>query len=200
MSDVVELKRLYTCTSINNTCLGANGAAGTKNVALSKFVISGDTDDIGQITYMRFRHYHTTSNTGYMNTNGVKIRTNLLCGSDTISSPYQTWNTFNTSGPINKWDVFDTLPTAEQFAALTHIQLQWGSFNKNTSLYYRAQTSAQMVLEVRYIASDAVGPSGIVRYRNSNAFINTQPFVFADGAFKRCLPYYYDGSKWVEIG
>lgn len=187
----------YTRTNISNTKMTSSGAAGDIAIPLSTFTASGDTSKhIGTVVGVTFKHYHTASSSSSANSNGINIRSYLRCGIELIYSPWQKWNTFNSSSSIAKIDTFGAIKAA-QIAQLNHIGIECQPYTSSSSLYYRALSKEPMILTIDfYEESD----EGIIRVRDGANWVKTQPYVYDNGIWRKSLPSVYDNGQWKRIG
>lgn len=142
--------------TITYTFTGQNNTSGTRSVAFSRFVASGDTGrTIGQITSIQYVHYHSSTDSM-----SWKLRGRLVLNDGTTFTSNEVNN--HISGNIAKYiNTFSELPTAEQFANLASVQTL-DTQGKTTSggyyatLYWRAITSYPMQIIVKFIEEPPV--------------------------------------------
>lgn len=196
MAERQLFKATYKRTNISNTKLGDSGAAGQQSFALSSFVGSGDVSVIPvEFKAVRFKHYHTASKSSSANRNGIQIRSFVTDNNGHKAySPYQTWNTFNTSGPIAKTDSIEGLDGLN--TKIVSVGIDWKAFNTSSSLYYRAVSGAPMELEIEFY--DTVERKNIAKYYNGSKWVDCEPYYYNGSAWILVEMKYYDGSKWVD--
>ena len=142
--------------TIKYTYTGQSNTGGKRSVDISKFKKTGDTDrNIGQITSISYRHYHTSTNPMDW---GLRGRLVLSDGTTFTSNKV----TKNISGNIVEYiNTFNTLPTAEQFELLQKVQTldnksSTGDSGYSADLYWRATKDYPMVLTVKFIEDPPV--------------------------------------------
>lgn len=142
--------------TITYTYTGQSNTSGTRSVALSRFVASGDTTrTIGQITSIQYVHYHTSTDSMSWNLRGRLV----LNDGTTFVSDYV--NHGISGSVVGYTNTFTELPTKEQFENLASVQTL-DTQGKTTAggyyakLYWRATSSNPMRLIVKFIEEPPV--------------------------------------------
>lgn len=139
-----QYTRTYTYTGQSNN-------NGRRNVAWTKFTVSGDTTHaIGQIVSITYEHYHTSTGSPTWTLKG-----RLILGDGSYIDSDEQSHKF--SSDLYKYsNTFTTLPTAEQFAMITAVQTIANDTDESTSisggsLYWRATASEPMKVIVTFV-------------------------------------------------
>lgn len=139
-----QYTRIYTFTGQRNN-------RGRRDVAWTKFTVSGDTaHTMRQIVAITYEHYHTSTEKPTWTLKGRLV----LSDGSYIDSNTQS-HKFNSD--IYKYtNTFSALPTAEQFAKITAVQTIANDTAEPTStgggdLYWRATAAEPMKLIVTFL-------------------------------------------------
>lgn len=139
-----QYTRIYTFTGQRNN-------KGRRDVAWTKFTVSGDTaHTMRQIVAVTYEHYHTSTEKPTWTLKGRLV----LSDGSYIDSNTQS-HKFNSD--INKYtNTFSALPTAEQFAKITAVQTIANDTAEPTStgggdLYWRATAAEPMKVIVTFL-------------------------------------------------
>ena len=138
--------RVYTYTG------QGSWSSGARNVKLSAFAVSGDTDkSIGQIVSIQYEHYHaSTSYKEWALQGGLYYSSSNTFTSDTVTK------TIGSSDVVKFVNTFSSLPTASQFETLVSSgyvrTLTGGSYAQTSSPYltWRADAARPMRLIVSF--------------------------------------------------
>lgn len=138
--------RVYTYTG------QGSWSSGARNVKLSAFAVSGDTDkSIGRIVSIQYEHYHaSTSYKEWALQGGLYYSSSNTFTSDTVTK------TIGSSDVVKFVNTFTSLPTASQFETLVsggYVRtLTGGSYAQTSSPYltWRADAARPMRLIVSF--------------------------------------------------
>lgn len=139
-----EYTRIYTYTG------QSSWTAAKRSVPLSKFAISGDTEHrIGQIASISYKHLHASASSKTYALSGRLV----LSDGTTIDSASvsQTIRSSSTAWYTNLWE---TLPTAEQWAMVQDVQTIFsatGSPESDGTLTWTARSGYPMQLIITFL-------------------------------------------------
>lgn len=139
-----EYTRIYTYTG------QSSWTAARRSVPLSKFALSGDTEHrIGQITSVSYKHLHASaSSKTYALSGRLVLNDGTTIDSASVS---QTIRSSSTAWFTNVWE---TLPTAEQWAMVKDVQTIFsatGSPDSDGSLTWTARSGYPMQVIITFL-------------------------------------------------
>ena len=117
--------RVYTYTG------QSSWTAGARRVSWSDFAVSGDTDrEIGQLVSMRCEHYHASTSRKEWPLQAALAFSGGAVESDTVS------HTIGSGDVVKYVNTFLELPTIEQFAGITALEILYDSSAAQTGSPY----------------------------------------------------------------
>lgn len=144
-----QYTRIYTFTGQRNT-------RSRRNVAWTRFTVSGDTTHrIGQIVSIVYEHYHTSTEKPTWTLKG-----RLICSDGSYIDSNTQSHKFNSD--LYKYsNTFATVPSAEKFAMITAVQTIANETAEPTStsggdLYWRATATEPMKVIITFVEEPPV--------------------------------------------
>ena len=180
----------YTRTNLRNTKMGDSKAGGTKDIDISNFSKTGDTDKIlGYISSVSFTRYHTKTKTSA--SHSIIMRSYLINkDGESVVSNDNIWDGWNSSGAITRTDTFTNVLTSI-ISTLQTIRIEWDANSYSGDLYYRATETNPQILTINFFQPGA-------SYYDTE-WKNCLVHYFDGEEWKLCSLKYYDGTNWVSL-